>query len=59
MSFLFSVMRLINCEIQIQSCNLHSVISGFPVIVGILKDQRDDVEMVLYLLFFICLLFLG
>lgn len=28
------------------------VISGFPVIVGILKDQRDDVEMVLYLCFF-------
>ncbi|WZZ57203.1 hypothetical protein YC2023_057310 [Brassica napus] len=25
--------------------NLHVVISGFPVVVGILKDQRDDVEM--------------
>jgi hypothetical protein len=26
--------------------------AGFPVIVGILKDQRDDLEMVLYPYFF-------
>lgn len=54
--FLFYVTRLIDCEIKSKVTVYILLISGFPVILGILKEQRDDVEMVLYLLFsyFLC-----